>query len=220
MEGENLDSVCLNRNLCGFVLEIVSRRGSFVFVMASLVELASRIKAARKKQGLTLEQISARSGLGKGLLSKVENYRVTPSLPSLIKISKALGVRLESLFEGLDEEIPVPVVVRRGEGREMVRHPENVGFRYFDLSSQSASHRMTPFELEIPAGEGREEILPHEGEEFVTVLEGQVVLRINDEEYLLGVGDSAFFDAEVPHCVTNPAITPARLICVLLPRQG
>lgn len=188
--------------------------------MASLVQLASRIKVARKQQGLTLEQVSVRSGLAKGLLSKVENFRVTPSLPSLIKISKALGLSLDSLFEGLDEENPTPVVVRKGEGRLVERNPENSSIRYFDLAHQRSDRRMDPFELEIPPHGGRNEPLPHEGEEFLIVLEGAISLCIDDQAYELGTGDSAFFDAEVPHCVTNPSETEARLLCVFLPRRS
>ena len=67
-----------------------------------LVQLAQRIRSMRKSQALTLEQVGARAGLTRSVISKVENFRVTPSLQTLTKIAMALGVPVARLLEGLD----------------------------------------------------------------------------------------------------------------------
>ena len=76
----------------------------------NLVELAQRIRTARIAKGLTLDQVSESSGLGKGLLSKVENFRVTPTLPTLAKLCEALGVKLSELLDGLDAKPKLSIV--------------------------------------------------------------------------------------------------------------
>ena len=70
----------------------------------NLVELSSRIKSARLERGYTLDRVAEISGLGKGLLSKVENFRVTPSLPTIARICEALGLNISELFIGLDDK--------------------------------------------------------------------------------------------------------------------
>ena len=64
----------------------------------NLVELAQRIKSRRLDQRLTIEEVAAQAGLTRSWLSKVENFRVTPSLPALGGIAKALGVRPRDLL--------------------------------------------------------------------------------------------------------------------------
>ena len=66
----------------------------------NLIELAQRIKAERRKQNLTLEQVASRTRLTRSVLSKVENFRVTPSLPALAKIAQALGTTVSDLDRG------------------------------------------------------------------------------------------------------------------------
>lgn len=186
--------------------------------MVNLVELASRVKTARKERGYTLDELAKRAELGKGMLSKVENFRVTPSLPTIIKIAAALEIPLEKLFEGLDRKTETNVV-KKGESKEVDRDSEHSSIRYFDLAHTRPNRKMDPMELHIPPGGGRAQPMSHEGEEFLTVLEGSISLLINDDEHLMSEGDSIYFDAESPHCVQNPSDKEARIICVFLERH-
>jgi len=68
------------------------------------------LKRLRTQRGLTLEEVASRAGLTRGWLSKVENFRVTPSLPALFQIAQALQVPLSDLFEGLETRPPLVVV--------------------------------------------------------------------------------------------------------------
>ena len=76
----------------------------------NLVQLAQRIRSVRTDQHLTLEQLAERTGLTKSVLSKFENFRVTPSLGALGNIAEALGVTMSELLDGVDEK-PTMVVV-------------------------------------------------------------------------------------------------------------
>lgn len=188
-------------------------------LMMNLVELAIRLKSARQKAGLTLDQLAERSGVAKGVLSKVENFRVTPSLPSLIKIVGALGVPLDKIFEGIGAEQENSItVVRKKERSEVERDAEKSSIRYFDMMPSRTWRKMDPFELQVPPGGGRAELLTHEGEEFLTVLEGSISFVLGEESYNLAAGDSVYFNAEVPHGIQNPGKKEARVLCVFLKR--
>ncbi|WP_193210555.1 cupin domain-containing protein [Luteolibacter marinus] len=183
----------------------------------NLVELASRIKAARLARGYTLDRVAELSGLGKGLLSKVENFRVTPSLPTLARLSEALGLSLSELFEGLDEK-PKLSIVRTAERKEVERDRDQSDINYQSLAHRRLDRSMDPFLLTIPSGGGRREPMPHEGEEFLLVVKGAISFEYDGEVHRLDEGDAAYFDAETDHRVFNPGDEESRILCVFLGR--
>ena len=183
----------------------------------NLVELASRIRTVRQRRGYTLEQMAKLSGLAKGQLSKVENFRVTPSLPTLVKLCRALDMPITELFEGLDEK-PELSIIRSDERTEVERDRDQSDIRYQSLANLRPNRAMDPFELTIPPRGGRREALPHEGEEFLVVLEGKILFEFNGEKHEMAQGDAAYFDAEIAHRVLNPTDQEARVLCVFLGR--
>ena len=58
-------------------------------------------------------------------------------------------------------------------------------------------------------------LISHEGEEFGYVLEGQVLLQVEDKKELLNVGDSFHFFSTRPHTVQNPGEGTAKILWVL-----
>lgn len=183
----------------------------------NLVELASRIKATRISKGYTLDRVAEISGLGKGLLSKVENFRVTPSLPTLGKLCEALGMSMSDLFDGLDEK-PKLSITRVADRKTIERDRDQSDINYLALAHGRPDRNMDPFVLEVPAGGGRREAMPHEGEEFMLVMTGEVSFEYNGEVHRMKKGDSAYFDAEVDHRVFNTGKTNATVLCVFLGR--
>lgn len=168
-------------------------------------------------KGMTLDEVSAASGLGKGLLSKVENFRVTPTLPTLAKLCETLGVKLSELVEGLDKK-PKLCVVRSGQRKTIERDASDSNIVYQSLAHARANRTMDPFELVIPARGGRGQAMPHEGEEFLMVLKGQVEFEFDGKVESLGEGDCLYFDAETDHRVFNITAKEARVLCVFLER--
>jgi transcriptional regulator with XRE-family HTH domain len=193
---------------------LADRRDQLSF-MVNLVELSARIKKLRISQGLTLEQLAGRAGIAKGMLSKIENFRVTPSLPTLVKLSDALGTTISSLFDGLDHS-PAVSVTRRADRLEVDRDRELSNIRYQSLAHERPNRRMDPFELIVPAKGGRDKALAHQGEEFLTVLKGRVTLEIGEEVLALEAGDSVYFNAEIPHRLINDHTVEAKVLCVFL----
>ena len=179
----------------------------------NLIGLAQRIKAHRRDLGLTLEQVATRTGLTRSVLSKVENFRVTPSLPALVKIAGALGVTVAELVTGLEEK-PTLIVVRQGEGSRIERDRPNSTIVYESLAYRRNTKAMEPLLLTVPAGSARKQALAHEGEEFLLVLSGSVELEYGSKTERLKVGDSAYFDAHVGHRLNNPSKRPAKVLCV------
>lgn len=175
--------------------------------------MAQRIKAQRRELGLTLEQVASRTGLTRSVLSKVENFRVTPSLPALVKIAEALGVTVAELVTGLEEK-PQLAIVRKGEGAPVDRDRPGSTIVYESLAYERSTKAMEPLLLTVPGGTARREALAHEGEEFLMVLSGSVDLEYGTRIERLKAGDCAYFDAHVEHRLINPNKPPAQVLCV------
>ncbi|MES2791187.1 MAG: cupin domain-containing protein [Planctomycetota bacterium] len=182
----------------------------------NLVELAQRIKNLRLEQRLTLEQVASKTGLTRSWLSKVENFRVTPSLPALGEIASALGVTVSQLVEGLDRK-PRIVVVRPDERQVVERDRDSSNIVYESLAHKRTNRIMDPFLLTVPAGGERRDALAHEGEEFLMVLSGKVDLHYDQQVFELNAGDSLYFDANTEHRLANPYKKPAQVLCVFHP---
>jgi transcriptional regulator with XRE-family HTH domain len=179
----------------------------------NLVELSQRIKHRRQELNLSLEEVARAAGQTRSWLSKVENFRITPSLPALARVAEALRTSLAKLLDGLDAR-PQIVVTRAKDRRVIERDRQNSNIRYYALTSGRLSRLMNPFLLEVPARGGRSVSRPHEGEEFLVVLRGRVTLEYGGKNYELAAGDSLYFDADTPHRLHNPHATDAQVLCV------
>ncbi len=180
----------------------------------NLVELARRIRQRRQDRRMTIEQLAAGTGLTRSWLSKVENFRVTPSLPALFRIAATLGTPLSELVEGL-EEGPELCIVRKGEGKEFERDPSpDNNIRYESLAHRRQARAMEPFLLTIPPHGGRSQLLPHDGEEFLLVLSGAAAFDYGDDKFVLDEGDCLYFNGTTPHRVYNLSDREAKVLCV------
>lgn len=184
----------------------------------NLVELSQRIKQRRLDLGRSLEEVAVVAGQTRSWLSKVENFRITPSLPALARVAEALSISLAALLEGLDAK-PQIVLTRKQERRVIQRDPQNSDITYHTLTTGRANRRMNPFLLEVPPGGGRSISRPHEGEEFLIVLHGRVTLEYGSDTFRLAEGDTLYFDAETPHRLHNPHKTAAQVMCVFLEKS-
>ncbi len=185
----------------------------------NLIELSQRLKHLRLERGFSLEEVATRAGQTRSWLSKVENFRITPSLAALARVAEVLGTTTSKLLEGLDAK-PEISITRASERRRVERDVQNSNIVYQQLVTGRLARMMNPFLLDVPAGGGRTVPRPHEGEEFLIVLKGKVVLDYDGKDHVLSAGDSAYFDAETPHRLQNPGKEPAQVLCVFHEKQG
>ena len=183
--------------------------------------VGDKIKGIRESKNLTIEEVSERSGLSTDQISSIENDENLPSLGPLIKIARALGVRLGTFMDDNDALGPV---VTRAEDRE---RDSSISFsngatdarrhmEYHPLAQQKAGRHMEPFIIDInPNGETRYQLSAHEGEEFIYVMEGQVELDYGKDKYTLNPGDSIYYDSIVKHHLHGAAGKQAKILALV-----
>lgn len=176
--------------------------------------IAQRVREYRLQLGLTVGQLAARSGLSKGMLSKMENAQASPSLATLARLSTALSVPITSFFRGLDEERDV-LYVKAGQGMD-IQHPgSRVGHRYQVLGSmRGPSKRMEPVLVTLME---RSEVFPayqHPGTELIYMLAGRMEYGVGSSTYLLEPGDALQFNGEVTHGPAKLEALPIQFLTV------
>ncbi|RKD91745.1 helix-turn-helix domain-containing protein [Mangrovibacterium diazotrophicum] len=187
--------------------------------MAGKNNLGVKVQEIRTIQKLTVDELADRSGLQAGQIQKIEKEGIIPSLSPLIKIARALGVRLGTFLDDVDNI--GPVVARGGEHHAGVRFTsEENGSRehlnFFSLAADKAGRNMEPFIVEIePSEQSDYKLSTHEGEEFIYVIEGQIEINYGKDLYQLAAGDSIYLDSFVMHNVHAANNQKARVLVVL-----
>lgn len=164
------------------------------------------IRARRRQMQMTLQDLADAAGLSVGYLSQVERDHATPSLGTLAQVARALDV-------GIDYFISTPsaktALTREGERRKFSVDGSSVV--YEQLGAEFAGNVLSSFILTVPPG-FRSEVVSHEGEEIIYVLEGAITQRLEDEEMVMSAGDSLHFRGNRPHAWSNHTDQPARLL--------
>jgi len=106
----------------------------------SLFNIGLNIRQARRKRELTLSDIARHTGLSKGLLSKIENFRTLPSMPVLSAIARSLNLKLENLVKGIGVEEKTAGQYVSGAGRLPFKREKSRGFHYAALIACALGH--------------------------------------------------------------------------------
>lgn len=191
---------------------------------ANLIEQAgNRIKKLRVDRGLTLSDLSAKTGLPISTLSKIENGRTALGFDKLTKLAAGLGTEISDLLQDPDPRGPSHVVQTTLPGRRSITRREEgpkvetLLYDYRYVATDLLKKAMTPMLMNIKARGPAEtmELSRHAGEEFVIILEGEVT--VITEYYapaVLQKGDTMYFDAGMGHAYINSGGRPATLLSI------
>jgi quercetin dioxygenase-like cupin family protein len=202
--------------------------------MAAKRSPGERILELCKTYSIDRSTLAERSGLDTDLIRRIEEGYI-PDLAPLLKISRALGVRLGTLLD--DHEQLGPVITRKGEVIAAARFvtglpgseggsaaagskaaaqaaADHKGLHFNALAADKGGRHMEPFivDIEADAEQGKS---THEGEEFIHVLGGTLALEYGAESHTLHEGDSVYYDSIVPHRVLAGGGKPARILAVI-----
>jgi DNA-binding XRE family transcriptional regulator/mannose-6-phosphate isomerase-like protein (cupin superfamily) len=167
--------------------------------------------------GLTLGEVAKRSNVSAGMLSRLENGDVSPSLETLAALTAALGVPLGTLFGDIGKPRGGAQHVPRGQGLEVVRRGTKRGHTYHLLAAERGPRRA--FEPFLVTLNDKSEVFPgfeHPGTEFIYLLEGSLTYRHGDETHLLKAGDALTFVGSVPHGPEKLLKTPIRMLSIII----
>jgi len=171
--------------------------------------LGALLRGLRHREGWTLKEMSAKSGIPFSTLSKIEHDRLTLSFDKLQQLSQRLGMRMSELFaEDSGDQSPA-VTARRslGDIDKSVR-VTTPNYDYFYLCTELRRKRMVPVITKIRASSREEfgELVRHAGEEFIYVIKGRVVVHTQFyDPVTLDEGQAIYIDSDMGHAYVTAA---------------
>lgn len=168
---------------------------------AVLEQIGPRLRAARLKQGLTLEELATRAGMSSSSLSRLESGKRQANLELLLPLTRELRI-------GIDELIPAAVPDPRVRQRPVRRDGVNITA----LSPQNSPVRT--YKMVYPPREATPQPRVHDGYEWLYVISGRLRLKLGEHDLILEPGEAAEFDTRVPHSMNGVGSEPAEILSI------
>jgi transcriptional regulator with XRE-family HTH domain len=180
------------------------------------ISIGHQVRELRRKLQMTVAELAKLAGLSQGMLSKIENGAISPSLATLKALSRALNLPVTAFFRKYEEQRSA-TFVRAGEGLNIERRGTRAGHQYQLLghTTQSKSVVVEPYLITLTEESEIFPLFQHSGLEFIYILQGEVVYRHADKLYPLRPGDSLFFDADAPHGPEELRKLPIRFLSII-----
>ncbi|EWY40856.1 XRE family transcriptional regulator [Skermanella stibiiresistens SB22] len=178
--------------------------------------LGSQIRSMRRQFDLTASELAASAAISKGMLSKIENGQISPSLGTLQSIAAALNVPISALFASFEEKSGCSYV-RAGQGVMIERRGTKVGHKY-ELLGHTLGGKVgvEPYLITLKEDATPYTAFRHAGVEFIHMLSGEIVYRHGDRSFRLSPGDSLLFDSGAAHGPEGLTSLPATYLSIII----
>ncbi len=179
--------------------------------------IGEKIRALRLRKKMGLVELGQHTGLSAALLSKLERGKLFPTLPTLLRVAMVFSVGLEYFFR--EERKNMVTIIRRNERQRFPDKPATSDISYFfeSLDFSATEKKINAYYADFqPIAPEKARIHFHSGVEFLYVINGELGLKIGNEEHQLEAGDSIYFDSSVPHSYRRAGKKPCDGIVVTL----
>ncbi|MBI3781620.1 MAG: helix-turn-helix transcriptional regulator [candidate division NC10 bacterium] len=180
-----------------------------------VINVGRKIRELRQQRGLSLRRLSDKVGVSPSAIQKIEQNLISPTLGTVLKITKGLGTTLQSL---LDEHMEARDVVHLPQEKRRTVLVPDLRISLQSLADGLPNEAFSAILLTIPKGARmKEREFRHHGEELQLCMKGKVQFTIRDETYLLRRGDSLRFKSYLRHYWENVGGTEAQLLMICSP---
>lgn len=171
-------------------------------IAAALAHVGPRLRGLRKHRAITLTDLAVSTGISKSTLSRLENGQRRPTLELLLALSHAYRVPLDDLVAAPEE----------GDPRIRLKPGSVKGRTVIPLTREPGG--VQAWKIVIPTSKVIAEPRAHEGSEWIYVLSGHLRLLLGEQDSVLGPGDVASFDTEIPHWFGSAGDEPAEILSI------
>lgn len=161
--------------------------------------VAHNLKMYRTDNGVTLDNVSRRTGVSKTMLSQIERGDSIPSITTVWKIANGLKISFTALIKSPDQKVDI-----KKKSGLMEMTGDDGRYRLYPFYPFESGHPFEMYQFEIePGGVFAAEAHQTGAEEYIMIYDGMLNLKVQNEDYQIGSDMSIRFDADVPHVYTN-----------------
>ena len=175
-------------------------------------EIGQRIQGLREACDVTVEDMAAELGVSVEKYRSWEETGADVPISAIYHMAKEFGVEFTEILTGTSAKLHSYQVVRAGEGKQVDRYP---GYHFDDLAWRYGGKIMQPLEVVLDPSDEPAKLVRHTGQEFNIVLEGTVIVTIEDEEFALNPGDSIYFNPQFLHGQRCGSDIPAKFSTII-----
>lgn len=181
-------------------------------------DIGERIKALRAARNLTLDELAARSGVSRAMISRIERGESSATAQLLVRLCAGLGVTLSALFARVEAN-GSPLSRKRDQA---VWRDPGTGYVRRRASPASSDGVLELVDVSLPPGASivfdRQPLMG--ADQLVYVLEGSLDMLIGEDLYPLEPGDCLHMRFDRPQTFRNSSAAPTRYVVSLAPGRG
>ena len=176
-------------------------------------QIADRIRGLRDSLDITVEEMADKCKRTPDEIRLYEAGETDIPMSFLFEVAQHFNIATSTLISGEEPRMTSYFLTRFGKGKSVER---NKAYKYQALASGYKFPQAEPFEVTVEPSEETMHLNTHEGEEFNYVLEGRLLLRINDKDLILNPGDCVYFNSSNPHGMKALDNQPVKFLAIIL----
>lgn len=186
-------------------------------VAEEMPEIGTNLRQLRADQGLSLDKLAHMAGVSRAMLGQIELGQSTPTIKTLWKISRALGLPFSALISGGSSG--GTTLLTASQTRRLTNQAGTFVSRA--LFPLGGPRRVEFYELQLaPHAEERAVAHPPGTVEHLALCSGKAAVEVRGEHYTLNAGDVLTFEADVPHAYLNTTDEEALMYLVMVYAQA
>lgn len=178
--------------------------------------IPEKLRMLRLRRSMGLAQLAEHTGFSAAMLSRLENGRLVPTLPTLTRIALVFNVGLDYFFTD-PRKRHIVAISRRSERRHFPSDPkaDAVPWHFETLDFRANERRLSGFLAHfhpLPP----ENVKPHfhRGVELLYLIEGELEMTIGVDTFRLSAGDAIYFDSMQRHAYRSLVKGPCTAVVV------
>lgn len=175
-------------------------------------QLASRLKEMREICGYSVEDVAARLRISAAQYAHYEESGDDIPISVLYELTNYYKMDMTEILTGKSPKLNTYCVVKKGGSVGIDRYP---GYHFESLAHKFKRRIMEPLMVTVDPDNKEMSLITHPGQEFNYVVEGTIMVLIEDEEIVLEEGECIYFDPTLPHGQKAMNNKPAKFLTVI-----
>lgn len=175
-------------------------------------QIAERLKEIREVCGYRIQDVAARLGISPEQYAGYEESGDNIPISVLYELTNYYNVDMTEILTGKSPKLTTYCFVKKGHGIGINRYP---GYHFESLAYKFKRRIMEPMMVTVEPDNKEMSLVSHPGQEFNYVVDGTVMVLLNDEEIVLEMGECIYFDSTLPHGQKAMNGRPAKFLTVI-----
>lgn len=178
--------------------------------------IGPKIRAYRKERGLRLVDLSKAATISSAMLSKIENGRIIPTIPTLFQLIGVLGVEPQDFFAEINDAANFSgyLLVRKENYVPYVKEENAVGFHYQSILEHTLHNNDFQISIVTLDPGNKRPLVTTAAFEFLYMIKGEIKFHLEDTVLDIREGDSLFFDGRIKHAPFNQQKAPVLYLII------